>query len=114
MCYNAIDMIRFLLLAAALLPGVASAQAPAPAARDSRGLWLDWRSLNGANLAAEARREANARRSAAEARTLGDRVGQLVAAGDCEGGERMAREAGDFPLVDAVREYCRGHPATAS
>ena len=104
-------MIRWSFLAFAMLPAAAVAQAPASGAADARGLWLDWRSVNGANLAAEARRQSDAPRTAAEARSLGDRVGQLVAAGDCEGGERMAREAGDFPLVDAVRDYCRGRPA---
>ena len=104
-------MIRLSFLIVAMLPTAAIAQAPASGPADARGLWLDWRSVNGANLAAEARRQSDAPRTAAEARSLGDRVGQLVAAGDCEGGDRMAREAGDFPLVDAVRDYCRGRPA---
>jgi hypothetical protein len=30
-----------------------------------------------------------------------------VRAGDCEEGERVARAAGDFPLVEAVRAHCR-------
>lgn len=38
---------------------------------------------------------------------LGQRVGELVRTGDCTAGERMAREAGDFALLAAVRAYCR-------
>ena len=38
---------------------------------------------------------------------LGQRVGEIVRAGDCEEGERVARAAGDFPLVEAVRTHCR-------
>ena len=45
----------------------------------------------------------------AEAIALGERVGQVVRAGDCAEGERIAREAGDFALVRAVREHC-GRP----
>ena len=99
-------MILNLALFLAFAPVAAAAQPPAPAGAETRGLWLDWRSANQASLAAESRREANVR-SVANAQSLGERVGQLVASGDCEGGERMAREAGDFPLVDAVRNYCR-------
>ena len=45
--------------------------------------------------------------SQAEAAALGERVGQVVRAGDCAEGERIAREAGDFALVRAVRDHCR-------
>ena len=48
-------------------------------------------------------------RSEAEAVALGRRVGEVVRAGDCAEGERIAREAGDFALVRAVREHC-GRP----
>lgn len=34
------------------------------------------------------------------------RVGQLVAAGDCAGAEKLALKAGDFELADTVRGYC--------
>lgn len=37
---------------------------------------------------------------------LGERVGDIVALGDCAEGERVARTAGDFALVAAVRDYC--------
>ena len=48
-------------------------------------------------------------RSEAEAIALGERVGQVVRAGDCAEGERLARQAGDFALVRAVLEHC-GRP----
>ena len=107
-------MIRALAIIFALMPAAALAQTPDSGSLSVRGLWSDWRSVNDASLAAEARRQANAERSAAAAQSLGDRVGQLVVGGDCEGGERMAREAGDFPLVDAVRDYCRARPGAPS
>ena len=44
--------------------------------------------------------------SRSEAVALGERVGAVVRAGDCAEGERIAREAGDFALVRAVREHC--------
>jgi hypothetical protein len=99
-------MLRHFVLTATLVPACAAAQAPAP--DELRKLWPDWHSVNSASLAAEARRGDVEHRTVAEAESLGERVGQLVASGDCEGGERMAREAGDFPLVEAVRDYCRG------
>lgn len=34
------------------------------------------------------------------------RVGQLVAAGDCAGAEKLALKAGDFELAETVRGYC--------
>jgi hypothetical protein len=37
----------------------------------------------------------------------------VVRRGDCAEGERMAREARDFPLVRAVRDYCAAQPASA-
>lgn len=42
-----------------------------------------------------------------EAVALGARVGEVVRNGDCEEGERIARQAGDMPLVAAVRAHCR-------
>jgi hypothetical protein len=47
-------------------------------------------------------------RSEAEAVALGRRVGEVVRAGNCAQGERLAREAGDFALVRAVRAHCGG------
>ena len=46
-------------------------------------------------------------RSEEEAVALGRRVGEVVRAGDCAQGERLARAAGDLALVRAVREHCR-------
>ncbi len=46
-------------------------------------------------------------RAQAEAVALGERVGEVVRAGDCAEGERIARVAGDFALVRAVRAHCR-------
>lgn len=79
---------------------------PEPPRTDLQRLWVDWRAIS--RDAAEAERErARSPADPARAQALGARVGALVAAGDCEGGERMAREAGDFALVDAVRRHCR-------
>ena len=121
-------------LAAALLlslanPSVAVAQSPAPAAASAPaasgpsfgGLFVSWSSAARQaleNEAAErARQEAEAAAAAAgarqdlsqqdEGRVLGERVGEVVRGGDCAGGERMAQEAGDIALVQAVRDYCR-------
>ena len=99
-------MFRALAIVLAALPAGAIAQSsPLP---DTRGLWLDWRQINAASLEAEEQRRAPAPRTAEQAQKLGERVGELVATGDCVGGERMAQEAGDLPLVEAVRRYCRG------
>jgi hypothetical protein len=92
---------------AIILPLLALAS-PAAAA----GPWLDWGGLNNRAMAGEAearafRNPADAR-SEAEARALGARVGRMVAAGDCTGGEKMARAAGDVELAAAVRKYCLG------
>ena len=89
-----------------LLLGLSSA--PAAAA----GPWLDWGALNNHAMAGEAEARASRNpgdaRSEAEARALGARVGRMVAAGDCTGGEKMARAAGDAELAAAVRKYCLG------
>lgn len=45
-------------------------------------------------------------RSEAEAVALGRRVGEVVRTGNCAQGERIARDAGDFALVRAVRAHC--------
>jgi hypothetical protein len=37
---------------------------------------------------------------------LGERVGAVVTSGDCDGGERLAIEAGDLALARAVRDHC--------
>ena len=93
-----------ILLLALLAPATAMASAPQPAAAPAKSMWIDWTALN--RRAAEALPPVSAD-PVAEARSLGDRVGRLVAAGDCRGGERMALAAGDSALVRAVRDYCR-------
>ena len=88
-----------ILLAALMAPSLAAA-APAP----EKAPWIDWSELS---RRAETSKPAPApQRTEADARSLGDRVGQMVAAGDCRGGERLAAEARDSALVRAVREYC--------
>ncbi|HYN45434.1 MAG TPA: hypothetical protein VES64_01950 [Allosphingosinicella sp.] len=49
----------------------------------------------------------------AQAVALGERVADFVRRGDCEAGERIAREAGDFALVRAVRGHCRNGEAAS-
>ena len=104
-----------------LAPAAALAQS-APAARDSaadrtgfESLWTGWRGVNRESIRAEAEaaRSSAAPAAPAPARyqagsvALGERVGEVVRLGDCEEGERLARLAGDFPLVEAVRAHCR-------
>ena len=91
------------------LAGAAPATPPT-APRDYSGLWTRWSAANGDSLRAEAARQApTAPTGPLRAGTpeLGQRVGEIVRAGDCEEGERVARAAGDFPLVEAVRAHCR-------
>lgn len=87
-------------------------------------LWTPWAGVTRESSEAEERRsrlEAQAEAPSAVPATatqalarrpghgpaLGERVGEIVRTGDCEGGERIAREAGDFALVQAVRDHCR-------
>jgi hypothetical protein len=105
----------FLLLA----PGFAAVAQDAVQARPVQtgpqpegfsGLWTRWSGANRASIAAEAARVPTEPGVRGPLRpgsaSLGERVGEMVRTGDCEGGERLAREAGDFPLVDAVRAHC--------
>jgi hypothetical protein len=107
-------------------PAAAQTGAPAPetSANPYRNLFTRWDGVNRESLEAEAspaqqdaapRPEGNAipaysplapLRSEAEAVALGRRVGEVVRAGNCAQGERIAREAGDFALVRAVRAHC--------
>jgi hypothetical protein len=109
---------KFLLLCLALLaPAPALAQPPAPS--DFSRMWTGWTSINRESMSTERQGIEQVRRDVASAdsarvralrdqgRALGERVGEIVRLGDCEGGERIAREAGDFALVEAVREHCR-------
>ena len=116
------------LLAAAPAAGQGSAPMPAPAARTPENpfgqLFTRWEGVNRDSIDAEVGAAQPAAgpqtdaipaysplqpRTQAEAIALGERVGQVVRAGDCAEGERIAREAGDFALVRAVREHC-GRP----
>jgi hypothetical protein len=118
----------YALLALGLFAAPAAGQsgAPAPAAEASanpyRDLFTRWDGANRDSMTAETdvaqpAPEAESTsipaysplspRSQDEAMALGRRVGEVVRAGNCAGGERMAREAGDLALVRAVREHCR-------
>ena len=99
--------------------------APAPALAQTAGssdfsrLWTGWGSVNRDAMETERQGIEQIRRDVASAdtarlralreqgRELGERVGEIVRLGDCEEGERIAREAGDFALVEAVRDHCR-------
>ena len=109
-----------IILASALLA------TPAVAAETDTGfgsLWTGWnavardaivREREEADRVRQDLARADARRIAElrnQGRDLGERVGEVVRLGDCEGGERMAREAGDFALVEAVRAHCGSRPA---
>jgi len=115
-----------LLLCLALLVPAAALAAPAAApapASGFGGLWTGWVGTNRDALdheKAEAQRlqrdmaTADALRLRAlrdQGRALGERVGEIVRQGDCDEGERVARAAGDFALVEAVRAHCRAIPA---
>ena len=89
------------LLLALAVPLMAAASPPASTATQ-HGLWIDWGALS--RRAAEA--QPAPRGTVEEAQALGDRVGRMVAAGDCRGGEKMALAAGDSKLAQAVRNYC--------
>jgi hypothetical protein len=95
-------MIAALFLLAAAAPPVAP---PAPA---MDGLFVSWRDVAREAEAAERAAAVPPRRDETQARALGEQVGETVARGDCDGGERMAREAGDLPLLRAVQAHCRG------
>jgi hypothetical protein len=104
--------LRFFPLCLALL-------APATGSSDFSRLWTGWNSVNREAMTTERQGIEQVRRDVASAdsarlralrdqgRALGERVGEIVRLGDCEEGERIAREAGDFALVEAVRDHCR-------
>lgn len=101
----------FLALVAA--PATAADTGRVPSSPRFQGLFVDWSAANKQSIDAE--RDA-ARRPAVDAApassggpgsaSLGERVGEIVATGDCAEGERIARAAGDFALVAAVRQHC--------
>ena len=101
-------------------PSLAVAASNPPAAPDSgfSRLWTGWGSVNREAMTVETDAIRRVRQDVATAdaerlrllqgqgRALGERVGEIVRLGDCAEGERVAREAGDFPLVEAVRSHC--------
>ena len=105
------------LLCLALL-AAAPAAAQSPSAADFGRLWTGWGSVNRQAMATEQQGIEEVRHDVATAdsarlrvlreqgRALGERVGEIVRLGDCAEGERVAREAGDFALVEAVRAHC--------
>lgn len=100
------------------LLAAAPAGAQAPGAADFSRLWTGWGAVNREAMTTERRGIEQVRRDVATAdagrmralrehgRDLGERVGEIVRMGDCAEGERVAREAGDFALVEAVRAHC--------
>src|SRR3954451_2790881 len=107
----------FLLAAALVAAAPARAQPPALQQQGFSGLWTQWSNANSASLQAETRRQQAPAAPSGPLRAgspeLGTRVGEIVRAGDCEEGERVARAAGDFPLVEAVRAHCRASAVQA-
>ena len=110
------------LASPALAQSTAPPQPPAPSSFS--GLFTSWSDTARESLRAEteAARPAAAgaipastglQHGQAEAVALGERVADFVRRGDCEEGERIAREAGDFALVRAVRGHCRNGEAAA-
>lgn len=74
-------------------------------------IWVDWGEASAQSVSAElaqlqAERTKAERPPTEQAQALGKRVGEIVAAGDCAEGERVARAAGDMGLARAVRDYC--------
>ena len=108
----------FCLALAAPSLAVAAPDAPAAPNSDFSRLWTGWGSVNREAMTVETDAMRRVRQDVATAdaerlrllqgqgRALGERVGEIVRLGDCADGERVAREAGDFPLVEAVRAHC--------
>ena len=110
----------FFLSLCAAAPAVASQ--PADDNRLSfQGVFVDWSAATRESLEAERKGAAQPPPAATPggpvslaapgSRALGERVGEIVATGDCADGERVARAAGDFALVVAVRDHCNARPA---
>ena len=102
-----------ILLSLAAAPTAAANTPPVPERARFQGLFVDWTSANRQSIETErlgAQRPAPSAQpdagSGAGSVALGERVGDVVALGDCAEGERIARAAGDFALVAAVRAHC--------
>lgn len=109
------SMLPAVLLLFSAQPAVAASTIPEPPRTRFQGVFVDWNAASRESI--EAEREAIRRppqetapavspAGAPGSIALGERVGEIVAAGDCAEGERIARAAGDFALVSAVREHC--------
>ncbi|MGZ8335085.1 MAG: hypothetical protein ACXWU1_00315 [Allosphingosinicella sp.] len=101
-------------------PALGQTASPPPILNsDFSRLWTSWDGVNRTAMAREAEAGLQLQRDLATAdaarmqvlrsqgRDLGEQVGEVVRGGDCAEGERLARAAGDFALVAAVREHCR-------
>ena len=117
-----------LALSVALLapvPALAASAPPAPSASGFSALWTGWNRVNREAMTTETDAVRQVREDVATAdagrlrqlqnqgRALGERVGEIVRLGDCAEGERVARAAGDFALVEAVRAHCGAATAGA-
>jgi hypothetical protein len=115
---------------ALLAPSLALASDAPPSAppppQDFSALWTGWSGLNREAMTVETDAVRRVREDVATAdaerlrqlrnqgRALGEQVGEIVRLGDCEEGERVARAAGDFALVEAVLAHCaQTSPAAA-
>ena len=106
-------------------PLLAQANVASSTTSDFSRLWTGWTSINRDAMTVESDAVERVRQDVATAdaerlrqlqgqgRALGERVGEIVRLGDCAEGERVAREAGDFALVEAVRSHCRAHQASS-
>jgi hypothetical protein len=118
-----VKTFAFLLVALAAAPAAASETPAAEGRVRFQGLFVDWSAAGRQSIEAErqaaarppmpAATPATAAMATAGSRELGERVGDIVALGDCAEGERVARAAGDFALVAAVRDYCNARPTAA-
>jgi hypothetical protein len=104
-----------ILLAITAAPAAGAGTTPAPERARFQGLFVDWNSANRQSIATERQatqrpalpaQPADGAAAGAGSAALGERVGDVVALGDCAEGERIARAAGDFALVAAVRAHC--------
>jgi len=117
-----------LFLIALLAPAMALAQVGAAesTASDFSRLWTGWGNVNRQAMRTETDAIRQVRHDVATAgtgrlgqlreqgRALGERVGEIVRLGDCAEGERVAREARDFALVEAVRAHCAAADARSN
>ncbi len=115
-----VAMIAAFCLSSAATAGSASLGGAPKNGTRFNDVWTNWSAVNRGSLDAElvgasakGLRNPVGESSAhlkAGSPELGAHVGEIVAAGDCSEGERLARAAGDFPLLAAVRDYCKAKP----